>query len=100
MKNEFPSLKDMKKHDEALLRNGVYNEKKVSIICEKDMYVFNASQVDFEISGYDVCRIYLGRGTKINLKVKDHAILYIDNYDSEVEITKDITAQCTIWDKR
>lgn len=100
MKNEFPSLKDMKKHDEALLRNGVYNEKKVSIICEKDMYVFNASQVDFEISGYNVCRIYLGRGTKINLKVKDHAILYVDNYDSEVEFTKDITAQCTIWDKR
>lgn len=99
MKNEFPSLKELKKHDNALIRNGVYNEKKLSIVCERDMYVFNASKVDFEISGYDVCRIYIGRGTKINLKVRDNAILYVDNYDSEVSISRDDSALCVVWNR-
>jgi len=99
MKREFPSLSDMRKHDEALLRNGVYNEKEVDIKSSRPMYVFNASVVNFEISGYDVCRIYTGRGSKIAATVKDHAILYIDNYDSEVNIISDDTAKCTVWNK-
>ena len=99
MKNEFPSLKDMRKYDEALLRNGVYNEKTVDIKCDRGMYVFNASTANFEIGGYDVCRIYVGRGSRVKARVRDHAILLIDNYDSSVDVTKDDTAKCVMWEK-
>lgn len=99
MKNEFPALKDMRKFDDAMLRNGIYNEKKVDITCNRDTYVFNASEGNFTISGYAVCRIYVGRGSKLKITVKDHAILFVDNYDSTVEIVKDKTAKCTVWNK-
>jgi len=98
MKHEFPSLQDMKKYDEILLLNNVYNEKTVNIKCDKEMYVFNASNVNFEIGGYNVCRIYVGRGTKINATVKDHAVLYIDNYGGIIDIKSDAGSKCTIWD--
>lgn len=97
MKHEFPSLKDMRKFDEALLRNGIYNEKKVDIVCDRGMYVFNASEVNFTIGGYDVCRIYIGRGSKVSVNVKDHAILYIDNYNSAVDVKKSETVRCVVW---
>ena len=99
MKNEFPSLKDMKRYDEALLRNGVYNNKRAEIVCDRDMYVFNASEIDFTIDEYKVCRIYAGRGSKLRVTVKDHAILYIDNYNSSIEVIKGENAKCLIWDK-
>ena len=99
MKNEFPSLKDMKRHDEALLRNGVYNSKRAEIVCDRDMYVFNTSEIDFTIDEYKVCRIYAGRDSKVRVTVKDHAILYIDNYNSSIEVIKGENAKCLIWDK-
>lgn len=99
MKNEFPSLKDMKRYDEALLRNGVYNSKRAEIVCDRDMYVFNASEIDFIIDEYKVCRIYAGRGSKVRVTIKDHAILYIDNYNSSIEVIKGENAKCLIWDK-
>lgn len=99
MRNEFPSLKDMKRYDEALLRNGVYNNKRTEVICDREMYVFNASEIDFTIDEYKVCRIYAGRGSKVRVTIKDHAILYIDNYNSSIEVIKGENAKCVIWDK-
>lgn len=99
MKNEFPSLKDMKRYDEALLRNGVYNKKRAEVICDREMYVFNTSEIDFTIDEYKVCRIYAGRGSKVRVTIKDHAILYIDNYNSSIEVIKGENAKCLIWDK-
>jgi hypothetical protein len=99
MKNEFPLLSNMKKYDDALLRNGVYNQKTADIKCDRDMYVFNSSDVDFTISGYSVCRIYVGRGSNVTVNVKDNAILYVDNYDSNVIVNKHENARCVVWNK-
>lgn len=99
MKNEFPSLKDMKRYDEALLRNGVYNKKRAEVVCDREMYVFNTSEIDFTIDEYKVCRIYAGRGSKVRVTIKDHAILYIDNYNSSIEVIKGENAKCLIWNK-
>lgn len=100
MFNEFPSLKDMKKYDKALLRNGVYNEKSETINCNRDMYVFNNSNIDFEIEGYDVCRLYVGRNSNLNIRLSDHAIVFIDNYGGNINsIIKDNTAKCVVWDR-
>lgn len=99
MQREFPSLKSMKKYDDELLERGVYNEKKVDILCNRDMYVFNASDVNFTISGYSVCRIYVGRGSNVTVNVKDNAILYVDNYDSNVIVNRDDSAKCVVWNK-
>lgn len=100
MKHEFPSLQDMKKYDEILLLNNVYNEKTVNIKCDKGMYVFNASNVNFEIGGYNVCRIYIGRGSNVNITAKGHSILLIDNYGGTINIKKDDTAKCTVWEEK
>ena len=94
MEREYPSLKSMRKYDKELLENGVYNEKKENILCERDMYIFNRSEINFTIDSYKVCRIYVGRGSRITVNVKDHAILYIDNYDSEVVVNKEPRAKC------
>ena len=99
MRNEFPSLSDMKKYGDALLRNGIYNQKTADIKCDRDMYVFNDSKINFTIDGYSVCRIYVGRGSVVNVNVKDHAILYVDNYDSTVNVAKEESARCVVWEK-
>lgn len=41
----------------------------------------------------------LAGGGVVNANVKDHAILYIDNYDSTVNVTKEDSARCVVWDK-
>ena len=97
MKNDYPSIKDMRKFKKELLRNNVYIEEDLDIECNKEVYAFNSCNVDFTISGYDVCRIYIGRGTKLKVSVMEHAILYIDNYGGEVDVVKDNNAKCTVW---
>ena len=97
MKNDYPSIKDMRKFKKELLRNNIYIEEDLTINCDKEMYAFNSCNVDFTISRYDVCRIYIGRGTKLRVNVKDNAILYVDSYGGEVQVVKDNNAKCTVW---
>ena len=97
MKNDYPDIKYMRKMKKELLRNNIYIEEDLTINCDRDMYAFNSCNVDFTISGYDVCRVYIGRDTKLKVNVKDNAILYVDSYGGEVQVVKDNNAKCTVW---
>lgn len=97
MERDYPSYKLMSRMKEALNRNGVYNQEKLSIKCDRETYVFNGCDVDFEIGGYDVCRIYIGRGSNVKVNAKGNSILYIDNYNSDVEIVKGEDAFVKEW---
>ena len=97
MEREYPSYKLMSRMKEALNRNGVYNQEKLSIKCDRESYVFNGCEVDFEIGGYQVCRIYIGRGSRVKVHSKGNSILYIDNYNSDVEIVKGEDAFVKEW---
>ncbi len=97
MKNDYPSIKDMRKFKKELLRNNIYIEEDLDIECNNEMYAFNSCNVSFAIKGYDVCRIYIGKDTKLKVNVMDNAILYIDNYNSHVEILKAKDAFIKEW---
>ena len=76
---------------------GFIIKKKLSIKCDRESYVSTVVMVDFEIGGYDVCRIYIGRGSKVKSNAKGNSILYIDNYNSDVEIVKGEDAFVKEW---
>lgn len=97
MKNDYPHIKYMRRMKKELLRNNIYIEEDLTINCDKEMYAFNSCNVAFAIKGYDVCRIYIGKDTKLKVNVMEHAILYIDNYGGEVDVTKGVDATVRVW---
>ena len=97
MEREYPSYQLMDKMKEACNRNGIYNRENLNIKCDRETYIFNGCDVDFEIDGYNVCRIYAGRGSKVRIHAKDSSIVYIDNYDSNVIINIDKGATVREW---
>ncbi len=100
MERDYPSYKLMSKMKDALNRNGVYNQEKLSIKCDRETYVFNGCDVYFEIGGYQVCRIYIGRGSKVKVNAKGNSILYIDSYGGEVQVDKEGDAFFRIWEHK
>ena len=51
MEREYPSYQLMDKMKEACNRNGIYNRENLNIKCDRETYIFNGCDVDFEIDG-------------------------------------------------
>lgn len=99
MEREFPSYEVMAKFDKEAVAYGIYNQKTASLIAEKEQYVFNGSKIDLVVDSYKVCRVFIGRGTELNITVKDNAVAIVSNYGGTVNKTIADKGRCIIWDK-
>lgn len=98
MEREYPALNLMKKFDSELVANGVYNNKKERLLGTKDTFVFNSSDIELILPDYAVCRVYLGRGSKLHAVLGNKSILYVDNYGCDITVDNPYNATFKVWD--
>lgn len=100
MEREYPSYEILDKYDKEMVAYGVYNRKKIDIIADKEKYVFNGSEATLTVEDYKVCRVFVGRNTKLHVIAKRNAIVIVTRFTGS-EVTRETSggAKCIIWDK-